>query len=44
MTSVSSRSRCTGQTTPTQAMTAASQTKALTEMIATRVRAAVTGR
>jgi Ser/Thr protein kinase RdoA (MazF antagonist) len=35
---------CMGQTTPTQAMTAASETKALTEMIATRVRAAVTGR
>jgi hypothetical protein len=33
-----------GQTTPTQAMTAASETKALTEMIAVRVRAAVTGR
>ncbi len=35
---------CMGQTTPTQAMTATSQTRALTEMIATRVRAAVTGR
>jgi Ser/Thr protein kinase RdoA (MazF antagonist) len=35
---------CMGQTTPTQAMTAASQTKALTEIIATRARAAVTGR
>jgi Ser/Thr protein kinase RdoA (MazF antagonist) len=35
---------CTGQATPTEAMTAASQTRALTEMIATRVRAAVTGR
>jgi Ser/Thr protein kinase RdoA (MazF antagonist) len=35
---------CMGQTTPTEAMTAASKTKALTEMIATRVRAAVTGR
>jgi Ser/Thr protein kinase RdoA (MazF antagonist) len=35
---------CMGQTTPTQAMTAASETKALTEMIATRVRAAMTGR
>jgi Ser/Thr protein kinase RdoA (MazF antagonist) len=34
----------TGRTTPTEAMTAAAQTKALTEMIATRVRAAVTGR
>ena len=29
---------CMGQTTPTEAMTAAPQTKALTEMIATRVR------
>ena len=35
---------CTGRITPTEAMTAASQTKALTEMIATRVRRAVTGR
>jgi Ser/Thr protein kinase RdoA (MazF antagonist) len=35
---------CMGRTTPTEAMTAASKTKALTEMIATRVRAAVTGR
>ena len=35
---------CMGQTTPTQAMTAASQTRALTEMIATRVRAAATDR
>jgi Ser/Thr protein kinase RdoA (MazF antagonist) len=35
---------CMGRTTPTEAMTATSQTKALTEMIATRVRAAVTGR
>jgi len=35
---------CMGQTTPTQAMTAASETKALTEMIAARIRAAVTGR
>lgn len=35
---------CMGRTTPTEAMTAASETKALTEMIATRVRAAVTGR
>jgi Ser/Thr protein kinase RdoA (MazF antagonist) len=34
---------CTGQATPTQAMTAAAETKALTETIATRVRAAVTG-
>jgi hypothetical protein len=33
-----------GHTTPTQALTAASQTKALTEMIATRIRAAMTGR
>jgi hypothetical protein len=33
-----------GRTTPTQAVTAASDTKALTEMIATRVRAAVQGR
>jgi hypothetical protein len=35
---------CMGRATPTQAMTAASETKALTEMIATRVRASVTGR
>jgi Ser/Thr protein kinase RdoA (MazF antagonist) len=35
---------CMGQTTPTEAMTAASEAKVLTEMIATRVRAAVTGR
>ena len=35
---------CMGRTTPTQAVTAASDTKALTEMIATRVRAAVQGR
>ena len=35
---------CMGQTTPAEAMTAASETKALTEMIATRIRAAVTGR
>ena len=35
---------CMGQTTPTEAMTAASETEALTEMIATRIRAAVTGR
>ena len=34
---------CRGQTTPTQAMTAASEAKALTEMIAARVRATVTG-
>jgi Ser/Thr protein kinase RdoA (MazF antagonist) len=34
---------CTGRTTPTEAMTAASKTKDLTEMIAARVRAAVTG-
>jgi hypothetical protein len=33
-----------GQTTPTEAMTAASETKALTEMVATRIRVAVTGR
>jgi Ser/Thr protein kinase RdoA (MazF antagonist) len=31
---------CMGQTTPAEAMTAASETKALTEMLATRVRAA----
>jgi hypothetical protein len=30
--------------TPTQAMAAMAETKTLTEMIATRVRAAVTGR
>jgi Ser/Thr protein kinase RdoA (MazF antagonist) len=35
---------CMGQTTPTEAMTAASETKALTEMVATRIRVAVTGR
>jgi Ser/Thr protein kinase RdoA (MazF antagonist) len=35
---------CLGHTTPTQAMTAAAETKALTEMIASRIRAAVTGR
>jgi len=35
---------CMGRSTPTEAMTAVSQTKALTEMIATRVRAAVTAR
>jgi Ser/Thr protein kinase RdoA (MazF antagonist) len=35
---------CMGHTTPTQAMTATAETKALTETIATRVRAAVTGR
>jgi Ser/Thr protein kinase RdoA (MazF antagonist) len=35
---------CMGHTTPTQALTAASETKALTEVIATRIRAAVTGR
>ena len=35
---------CMGRVSPTDAMTAAAQTKALTEMIATRVRAAVTGR
>jgi Ser/Thr protein kinase RdoA (MazF antagonist) len=34
---------CTGRVTPTQAMTAAAETKALTEMIAARVRAAVAG-
>jgi hypothetical protein len=33
-----------GQATPTQAMTAAAEAKALTEVMATRVRAAVTGR
>jgi Ser/Thr protein kinase RdoA (MazF antagonist) len=35
---------CMGRTTPTQAMTAAAETQALTEMMATRIRAAVTGR
>jgi Ser/Thr protein kinase RdoA (MazF antagonist) len=35
---------CMGQATPTQAMTAAAETKALTETIAARVRAAMTGR
>jgi hypothetical protein len=35
---------CMGQATPTEAMTAASETKALTEMVATRIRVAVTGR
>jgi Ser/Thr protein kinase RdoA (MazF antagonist) len=34
---------CMGQATPTQAMAAASETKALTEIIATRARAAATG-
>jgi Ser/Thr protein kinase RdoA (MazF antagonist) len=34
---------CMGRTTPTEAMTAASKTKDLTEMIAAQVRAAVTG-
>jgi hypothetical protein len=33
-----------GQSTPMEAMTAVSKTRALTEMIATLVRAAVTGR
>jgi hypothetical protein len=33
-----------GRTTPTEAMAAASETKALTEMIATRIRAAAKGR
>ena len=41
---LSAWSVCIGRTTPTEAMTAASETKALTEMIAIRVRAAVTGR
>jgi hypothetical protein len=35
---------CMGRTSPTQAMTAASQTRTLTELIATRVRASATGR
>jgi Ser/Thr protein kinase RdoA (MazF antagonist) len=35
---------CTGRITPTQAMAATAETRALTELIATRVRAAVTGR
>jgi Ser/Thr protein kinase RdoA (MazF antagonist) len=35
---------CMGQATPTEAMTAASETKALTEMVATRIRAALTRR
>jgi Ser/Thr protein kinase RdoA (MazF antagonist) len=35
---------CMGRTSPTQAMTAASQTRTLTELIATRVRASVSGR
>jgi Ser/Thr protein kinase RdoA (MazF antagonist) len=35
---------CTGRVTPTQAMTAAAEARGLTEMIATRIRAAVTGR
>jgi len=35
---------CMGRTTPTQAMAATEETKALTETIATRVRASVTGR
>ena len=41
---LSAWSVCMGRTTPTAAMTAATETKALTEMIATRIRAAVTGR
>lgn len=35
---------CMGRTTPTEAMVAVPETKALTEMLATRVRAALTGR
>lgn len=35
---------CMGQTTPTEAMAAVSETKVLTDMLAARVRAALTGR
>jgi len=35
---------CMGRVSPTQAMTAGAEAKSLTEMIATRVRAAMTGR
>jgi Ser/Thr protein kinase RdoA (MazF antagonist) len=41
---LSAWSVCMGRITPTEAISAASQTKALTEMIATRIRAALTGR
>ncbi|MGH3169132.1 MAG: hypothetical protein ACRDN0_25020, partial [Trebonia sp.] len=41
---LSAWSVCTGRTTPTDAMTATAETRALTEMIATRARAAVAGR
>jgi hypothetical protein len=41
---LSAWSVCTGRTTPTEAMTAASETKALTDLIATRIRTALTGR
>ena len=41
---LSAWSVCMGRTTPTEAMTAAAQTKTLTEMIATRVRAAIRDR
>ena len=41
---LSAWSVCMGRTTPTEAMTAAAQTKTLTETIATRVRAAIVDR
>jgi Ser/Thr protein kinase RdoA (MazF antagonist) len=41
---LSAWSVCRGHTTPTEAMTAASRRQAGTEMLATRIRAAVTGR
>jgi hypothetical protein len=41
---LSAWSVCMGRATPTEAMTAAAEAKTLTEMIAARVRAAVTGR
>jgi Ser/Thr protein kinase RdoA (MazF antagonist) len=40
---LSAWSVCAGRTTPTEAMTAAAQAKALTELIATRIRAAASG-
>jgi Ser/Thr protein kinase RdoA (MazF antagonist) len=41
---LSAWSVCTGRMTPTQAMTGAAEMKALSEIVATRARAAVTGR
>jgi len=40
---LSAWSVCAGRTTPTEAMTAAARTAALTELIATRIRAAASG-